>query len=368
MNSEIVYLNMFDTGPPLTDEQLTGLLANPEDFSKYEFTKPSPEEVAAFDVPSIFNLKDEILTVDEQTKYKFRVQAAVYPFGAFSIKVRYTITEGAYDMLSRMTFDNRINEFLRGVVARARKKVEASLSKVMKIDVNPITESYRFYYIEGDKNQILKKYPKLIASLMIDEKDSNTLEDDYVKYLMEKSSISYDTGNIMFVGWESCVMIDKEYSHEYELLMAEVTNLQLLEMRIYHSVLAEKLSTSSKTLGEVNKLGFFARMNNKKVRKLNDELGHAYDNTRAILNNVNDTAFGLGEWYLARVYSLFSSVFKLETWKASLEKDLDAIDNERKYVSDILAADRADFIEYVVVILIVIELLVEIVALFRPRF
>ena len=60
MNSEIVYLFMFDAGPRFTEEQLGGLLKNPEDFSKYEYTKPSPEEIPTFNMPSIFNTNDFI--------------------------------------------------------------------------------------------------------------------------------------------------------------------------------------------------------------------------------------------------------------------------------------------------------------------
>ena len=37
MNSEIIYLFMYDSGVRFTEDQLSGLLKNPEDFSKYDF-------------------------------------------------------------------------------------------------------------------------------------------------------------------------------------------------------------------------------------------------------------------------------------------------------------------------------------------
>ncbi len=363
MESEIIYLFMYDTGTRFTEPQLSRLLENPEDFSKYEFTKPEPEEIATFDVPSIFNLKEESHEFDGVTR-RFKVQVAVYLFGAFSIRIRHQITEGGYGLISKMTFDPKVNDFIRSLVAKTRKKVESALSKNAAINTNQLKETYRFYYIEGDKIQIVSKSRKLIAGLLIDEKDGDTLESDYIDYILNKS-IAYDSNNILFVGWESAVMIDKGYLHEQELLIAEIANLQLLEMRIYHNILTEKLDTASKTLNSISTFGSARALNPREIGNLNKSLGNIYDSTRAVLNNVNGTVFGLGEWYLSRVYSLFSNIFKLDTWKSSLETDLEAIDKERKFVADIEVSRHESFLEWVVIALIFIEVIIGALALFK---
>lgn len=87
MDGELVYLFIYSAGATFTDEQLKGLLKNQEDFSKYEYTKPAPEEMATFNVPSIFNLKGESLTLKD-AKYAFKVQVSVYSLGSFSIRMR----------------------------------------------------------------------------------------------------------------------------------------------------------------------------------------------------------------------------------------------------------------------------------------
>ena len=355
MNSEIVYLFMFDAGPRFTEEQLGGLLKNPEDFSKYEYTKPSPEEIPTFNMPSIFNMNDETITV-EDLQYKLKVQVALYKFGGFSIRVRFPITEGSYSLLHKMTFDQKVNDSIKSLVLKNRKKVESALSKIKELFPSQLKETYRFYYIEGKKEQILGKYKKLIAGLLIDEEDAEALEEGYIDYVLSKN-ISYDATNVIYVGWESVVMIDKEYVHEQELLLAEIANLQLLELRIYHALLADRLDSATKALNAINKNGVFS-MRSLGIHELNVSLGSIYDDTRNILNNINDTAFGYGEWYLSRVYSLFSGAFRLDAMKGSVEADLEAIDKERKFVSDIEAARHESFLEIVIIALIAIEIVI----------
>ena len=310
----------------------------------------------------IFNLREETLILDN-VEYKFKVQVAVYLFGGFSIRVRYQMADGTYNLISKMTFDTKIDEFLRIVVAKAKKKVETALSKITTINnKNKLSEAYRFYYIEGKKSQILAKSKKLIAGLLIDENNAETPEAEYIDYILGKN-ISYDASNVLFVGWESAVMIDEEYPHEQELLISEIANLQLLEMRIYHSNLTEKLDSASKVLNSIDTSIF--TFGTTEIRNLNKSLGRVYDNTRTVLNNINDTVFGLGEWYLSRVYSLFSSVFKISELQLSIQGDLEAIDNERKFVSDIEVSKHEAFLELVIIALIVIEILIEMVVLLK---
>ncbi len=363
MNSEIVYLFLYDLGVHFTEEELNGLLKNPEDFSKHEFDKPSPEEISTFNVPAIFNLNNVTLAT-EAMKHLFKVQVALYTFGGMSIRVRYQLNDASYSHLYRVTFDKKITEFVNDVVLKARKKVESDLSKVAKIQPSATRETYRFYYIEYEKEKISASQKKQIAGLLIDEEEPDQLDDGYVASVLS-NTIAYDKTNLFYVGWESAIMFDKEYAHEYELLMAEIANLQLLEMRIYHELLSERIDNSGKVLERVSKQRIISRLGSNEPKALNSELGTLYDNTMAVINKVSDTVFGTGEWYLSRVYSLFERVLKLEEIKGSLEKDLDVINDERAFVADLINFDYDVLLEYVVILLIVIELVIGVVQLFR---
>lgn len=355
MNSEVVFLFMYDTGSIFKEEQLNGLFKGQEDFSKYEYTKPGPEEIATFNVPVIFNLKDETIALDN-TNYTFKVQVSIYTFGGFSVRLRYAFS-GSYDQLPKLTFDSRLESFLTNISLKTKRKVLYTLRKSIPIKESELSETYRFYYIEGDKQSILKTQRKMIAGLLIDEKEVSTLEDNYINLVLDKN-ITYDNTNILFVGWESAVMIDKEYIHEHELLMTEIANLELLETRIHHKLLVKRLEDANKEIANFEK-GILSSFKNGKLKALNKSLGRSYDTSKTILNNVEDTAYGFGEWYLSRVYNLFYDVFKLDKIESMLERDMIAIDNERKFVDDMMAVRHENFLEYIVILLIFIEIIIE---------
>ena len=351
---------MYDTGSTFEFEQLNGIFKNQQDFSKYEYQKPGPEEIATFNIPVIFNLKDEIVLLNE-IKYIFKVQVSVYTFGAFAIRLRYAFL-GTYEKFTQLTFDKKLKYIINNISLKIKKRVFATLGKINVVKENILTEKYRFYYINGDKQNILQKHKKLIAGLLIDEDEIFTLENDYVDLVLKKN-ITYDTTNILFVGWESAVMIDKEYIYEHELLMAEIANLELLETRIQHKKLVETLKIINKDIEKINTQRFLLKGN--KLRKINESLSRNYENSKLILNNVEDTAYGYGEWYLSRVYTLFNEVFKLNNLENILEKDMEAIANEQRFVEDKITAIHENFLEYIVIILIAIEIIIEVLYLLK---
>jgi hypothetical protein len=221
---------------------------------------------------------------------------------------------------------------------------------------------YRFYYICGAKDALLKKNTRLIAGLLIDEMDINDLSDIYVEEIM-KRTVSYNTYDAVYVGWEGAVIVGPQNSYEHELLIAEIANLQLLQMRIYHNEISRKITDTDAAMHTV----FEGKERQKQInlKRLNLSLGEFYDSTRETINTVNDTVFGFGEWYLLRLYSLFDDAFKISNWRKSLEKDLEIIDKRRGIVSDMIRSNRDELLELVIIVLIVIEVLLEVAYLLR---
>ena len=64
----------------------------------------------------------------------------------------------------------------------------------------------------------------------------------------------------------------------------------------------------------------------------------------------------MGDPYLARVYRLLSARFHLDTWERSILRKLGVAEGIYQVVSDQAAAFRAEFLEALIVILIVLEI------------
>ncbi len=354
MDGELVYLFIYSAGATFTDEQLKGLLKNQEDFSKYEYTKPAPEEMATFNVPSIFNLKGESLTLKD-AKYAFKVQVSVYSLGSFSIRMRCAFSGADENAIKSLSFDKEVKEFTERTAVKICGTVIKNLEKIKKVALNPSSETYRFYYIKGEQQAVLKRYGKLIAGLMVDEKDYGILDDTYIAEVLGKK-MSYNNTDVFLVGWESSVLVDESDAYEHELLIAEMANMQLLEMRVYHDMAANKLMETEEVVDEINSPKLIKYSG--EIKKANVVLGDFYDDAESMISRVNDTVASFGEWYLSKQYSLFESVFKLDSWRDRVEKDLSTVGKRRNFLSEIMRWRTEQMMEIIVIVLFIIDVVI----------
>ena len=361
MDGEVVYLFVYDAGAKFTDEQLKGMLKDPEDFSKYEYSRPTPEEIVSISIPFIFNLKEETFE-NKKEALKFKIQCAIFKTGSYSIRVRHHFTQADAEFLDRLAFDPVIWEFVLKAEQKAKSKVEAALAKISPINPSSQNEIYNFYYIEGEKDEIMKKNQALITGMLIDERNPASLEASYATEVM-KRKISYTASDVTYVGWEGAVRIDKSTSYEYEIILAEIANVQLLELRIHHDTISKKIADTDVTMTQLFNPRRFAR--GVDLRKLNLMLGELYDNTKDTITAVNDTIYGFGDWYLIKLYGLFNDVFQIDEWRAYLDNDLQTVEQRRVFVSEIISGSRARFLELVVILLILIEVALEVLYLLK---
>ena len=68
----------------------------------------------------------------------------------------------------------------------------------------------------------------------------------------------------------------------------------------------------------------------------------------------------VGDQYLARVYRLLATRFHLEEWEGSIQRKLEVAEGVYKVVADQANTFRTEFLELVVILLIVLEVLLAI--------
>jgi len=357
MNGEVIKLFFFDTGATLHADTVKDLFKNPEDFSKLEYNTPTPEELPTFTLPQVFNLKDSEIEIEGE-KIKAKVQVAIFELGTYSIRVRMPLEHVDEDMLAKIAFDKGVATSVEQIVAKAKTKVENTLSKQLTINTERITEQYNFYFINDTKANVLKSSKGLIAGLLVDEPNANKMDNNYVESITSKN-ISYYNDDAFFVGWEGAVLIDVLKSIDYELLMAEIANVQLLKLRIYKSKTSDMLKATGSKVEELDRMGFVHTVFSNKAIRLNTKLSLFLDEMNETLNRIENTVFGLGEWYLSKIYALFASVFKINELKESVENDATKIVARKAIVNEKIAERRNDILELIVILLIVLEIIVE---------
>src|ERR1051326_1270438 len=172
-----------------------------------------------------------------------------------------------------------------------------------------------------------------------------------------KQYMTYHPWDLFIADWGAACLVDEDCDETLQTI--EFVNLQLLEYRFIDNRLDTDVVNAYKLIHRAaqRKLPIW-RGSYKALRavgELNVEANNLFERTGNVLKLV-------GDQYLARVYRLLATRFHLEEWEHSIQSKLDVIEGVYRVVSDQADHLRTEFLEIVVILLILTEI---VVALFR---
>jgi hypothetical protein len=168
--------------------------------------------------------------------------------------------------------------------------------------------------------------------------------------------LRYGRHDLFLPDWAAAVLLDHERESDETLQTVEFANLQLLEYRHIDDRLDAALAGASRAVRR-GRLPFW-RSHAAPLRGLGElkvEANGLFERTGNVLKMI-------GDQYLARVYGLLATRFHLREWEASIGRKLDVVEGLYKVVSDQTVTFRMEFMEAVVIALILLEVLL---AIFR---
>lgn len=186
---------------------------------------------------------------------------------------------------------------------------------------------------------------RVVASLLMQEQDENTLSDQEVLDTTGRY-LAYGKDDLTVIDWDAALLVDHPNRFESTLHIMELANVQLAELEAYDRILDESLAVAYRDVAAAR---FFRRGHVlKKLRELR------IDVTRMSDEMSNTTKF-FGDWHLARVYQALSGRFHLSDWHHAIDEKLETLDS----LYQILSQDRVNRwligLEIAVVVLFIIE-------------
>jgi hypothetical protein len=163
--------------------------------------------------------------------------------------------------------------------------------------------------------------------------------------------LQYEPGDLALIDWNAALVFDDQ--PEDVLRVLEYANTQLLELRFLDARLDADLERAWKLLSKKRKplLGPFA------LRRDLDRVSAMQVDGTILFERAGNTLKVSGDPYLARVLRRASSRFKLEEWTAGTLRKLKTLDDFYEKIHDHASTLRAEFLEWAIVILIVIDIL-----------
>ncbi len=286
------------------------------------------------------------------------VEAVLYDFGAVS--VQYTIplngSLAGLRELSDTLYDNEVLwEASRGVVM---KLVDAVGPTIKKLDVMPLVEDYAIYQIKevagvADSAEVVQTQRQLLAQIL--RAEGTALSEQEVRDALAYE-ISYSPSDRTLIDWNASLLFDRDADDVRSVL--EYANVELLEYRYLDDRLDQTLEHAHEAVARWgNPLTAFIGTLGADMRRIAE-----FQTDSALLyEGVNNALKLLGDQYLARVHRLVSQRFHLADWDSSILRKLESIESIYDKINDQHANRRIEILEWIIIILIALEIVMSFV-------
>ena len=247
------------------------------------------------------------------------------------------VVEASLDM-DKILSDTTL-EFKRSLINECRKVLG-------EFGCDPLfDEEYSVYCISGysgDPEVYLSRYGDKIAAFLKNERIA--LDEEEVRATLA-SYLKYGKDDITIVDWDGAFIFDSSGDFESNIELFEIANLQLLKSRILDYDLDERLE---KTLRLVTTPKRLPVIRSGEVRKVVKEIIET--RTLSILESeaVERNIKLIGDWYSAKLYSLISKKFHLESWKAEIKEKLDTLEDVYTMATENFSVSYRATIEFVI--------------------
>jgi hypothetical protein len=354
-------LFLYEIAEAIDIHTLRTLLGADPALREPSFRHPAPEYVRYERPPAVEQLGNrrigEGISVDARVRY--------FEYGVASVELS-TFFEGDWDQLVQFAHgwitstvsESSANSILRDSLPRTL----ATLTKPHPSAL--ITEDYYIVQIDPvirpDGTQmpaesIVRDCGARIAQIVRGEK--LPLSTTEVADVMQ-SSLSYYPSDLLVVGWVSAFIYDKRGEAVPTIDLLEYANSQLLEFRYYDDVLTDVLADVYKRLEQ--RRNFWRRWTLAREAEALNTIRLDY---AELTERTQNAIKFLGDMYYARAYRLAASRIGVNDYRELVAEKLGTARDLYESMVNEFHQGRAFFLEAVVVIILVIE----IVFLFRGR-
>jgi hypothetical protein len=206
-------------------------------------------------------------------------------------------------------------------------------------------EEYSVYCISGysgDPEVYLSLYGDKIAAFLKNERIS--LDEEEVKSTLS-SYLKYGKDDITIVDWDGAFIFDSAGDFESNIELFEIANLQLLKSRILDYDLDERLEKTLRLMGVPKRLPI---IRSGEVRKVVKEIIEI--RTQSILESeaVERNITLIGDRYSAKLYSLISKKFHLDSWKSEIKAKLDTLEDVYTMATENFSVSYRATLEFII--------------------
>lgn len=169
-----------------------------------------------------------------------------------------------------------------------------------------------------------------------------------------RARLSYLADDLVVTTWNAAFVYDTEAGAAAALELFEFANSQLLEYRYYDALLDLELGRIYPALQRTSWWGNLLR---GRATRAANRLQSLFIEVNELTDRTENALKIVGDIYSARVLALVSARLGVASWKQSVEEKLKTLDDIYRFVVEQVSSSRGQFLEIIVVVILVLELI-----------
>lgn len=283
----------------------------------------------------------------------------IFDYGVVSIRLSVPYS-GDLSGLVALSTALRSDASLPALAARTLEEVRSEIGDAMDDPHEPLVEDYFVARIEGlephsSAEELLQRERSNMAALALGE--SGAFSDAAMDEAF-RLRFSFYADDLTIVQWDAAVIYDRPESANAIEDILEFANSQLVELRTYDSLLDRELDViyAASPAKTPSLLGRGAAEQAASLRFLIVDVLELTDRASNALKVIGDA-------YYARIYRAASQRLVLDDWQRQIDRKLRSIGDVYQFANDQARAGRDAFLEIIVIVLFLAEIVIGILAL-----
>lgn len=289
-------------------------------------------------------------------------EATVFDFGGVSVALQIPFSMPRHEL---RLLAARLNEpaGALAIMQTARAMVEPLYHKLLPAITRPAwaenlwEEYFVFQFPPGsavEPDTLLGRHPDWLAGLLRLE-DEPLSHQEVTEAL--RLTLRYGTADVFIPDWGAAVLVDREGESDETLQAVEFANLQLLEYRHIDQRVDGILVQADELLRRAARSWLPTWRGHRRPLRI---LGELKVEANGLFERMGNVLKLVGDQYLARVYRLLATRFHLPEWEKGIGRKLEVLEGVYEVISHQSSDFRSEFLEVVIVLLIVVEVLLSI--------
>jgi len=346
----IRFYRIYDIGEDVDLASLERALARDMVIARASFVRVRPASITIAEPPLLIRLPPVSVQHGTDT-YTCCLSARIFDFGAISICITLEDRDAPAALLEPAALRFPGQAGLGPHFTAALAQVHALLTPHIgdrRID-QAFFDDYTIYLTDRLDDAV-----DPVAVLLGEKLDfAPGLRNDTLKH-----QLSYETSDRAILSWSGAILAGPEYPADL-IELIEFAVVQVFELRFYDRELSSHMERMFEDIEVADKLFWYRRL--RQYHALMKVLMRTQTEVSEVIEKVNNLIKITSDVYYARAYAMALQVMRSTQWTESVNRRMEVIRENYRMLSDEVDVQHGNFLEWVIIILIAIE-----VAIFLP--